>query len=184
MGTAVQHRRLIEILGNRVGDEGPGNDQVVGVDRHNDDQDRLGGDQMQGADGHVQRYQAAGKIHGKDEIQHDPVALLEIPAGKRISRRHGHHHVQQCTCQHIDNRVQISFPDTAVLEDLLESVEADVLGPDRDQSLIYQVGITDGRNYHKPQRINDNDKNQNTQEDNRRPEYAVRKAFLCKKIAG
>lgn len=92
---AVQRGRLEQIVGDRVLDEGTGDDQVVGVDQHHDQQNPGGVDQLQAVDHHVGGHQAAGEVHGEHEVHHDGVARLEIRAGQRVGGGHGDDHVQR-----------------------------------------------------------------------------------------
>ena len=78
MRAAVQYRCFIQIIRNGILYKRSGDNQVIGIDRNENDQDRLRGNQMQCTHGHIGRYQSAAEEHGKDKIEHDAVSCLEI----------------------------------------------------------------------------------------------------------
>ena len=81
MGTAVQYRRLIQILRNGIFNKRPCNDQVIGIDRHKHNENGLGGNQPQGAYGHIEGDQPAAEEHGENKVKHHLVPCLEISSG-------------------------------------------------------------------------------------------------------
>ena len=101
---------------------------------------------MQCTDRHIGRYKTAAKKHGKHEIKHYLIARLKSSSGQRISRRHGHYHIEHRACHHVNQCVQIPSPDSAVLNNLPVTVETNILRQKCHFTKIHQIGITDGRN--------------------------------------
>ena len=173
MAAPIQRRGFIQVIGDGVLDERAGDDQVIGVDEHHHQQDPGRVDQAQVVDLHVGGHQAAGEIHGEHEIEHHLVTRFEIRPAQSIGRGHGDDHVEQRAAHHVKQGVAVAGQNTGVLENLLETVEADILGPEHHFAPVHHIGIADGRDDHEPQRIQNHDEAQDGQHQHSNVENAI-----------
>ena len=160
--SSVDFRGFLQFVGQGTHKTSADND-IVGTDKGQQDQYHRFVYQTQAVHRQKGGDQTAAEPHGDRDKPVKKLSAVQIFAGQGVTGHNGAENIAEGADHSIDDAVSVAQHNILVGQDHLVTLKVEPFWEQPHLTAVDHIGITDGRNSNKQQRVGDNDADQNHQ---------------------